>query len=187
MHILADLRTAAHGGPGVDHGALADIGAEIDETGHQHHARRDIGTFAHYAVWNGAKACGLPLVRAPSLELAVDLVPPTTALRSTVLLFHVFQPKAQQDSLLGPLVDMPFAIALRLGHAQLAAVEGCQRILDRLAGFAGGGGRDRIARLPGGFDGGFQACVRHDGCPCPEFRCVAAAYTDKPRSDQCSP
>src|SRR5690606_30568464 len=27
VHVLADLRAAAHGGPGVDHGAFVDVGA----------------------------------------------------------------------------------------------------------------------------------------------------------------
>src|SRR5581483_9985161 len=31
MHALADLGARAHGRPGVDHGGLIDIGAEIDE------------------------------------------------------------------------------------------------------------------------------------------------------------
>ena len=39
VHVLADLRARAHGGPGVDHGAFVDIGADVHVAGHQHHAR----------------------------------------------------------------------------------------------------------------------------------------------------
>jgi hypothetical protein len=37
VHVLADLRAAAHGGPGVDHRAFVDVGADVHVAGHQHH------------------------------------------------------------------------------------------------------------------------------------------------------
>ncbi len=56
MTVFADLRAGADRGPGVDHGPPADIGADIDETGHQHAARRDIGTLAGDGAGHHPKA-----------------------------------------------------------------------------------------------------------------------------------
>ena len=38
VHVLADLRAAADRRPGIDHRTFADVGADVDEAGHQHHA-----------------------------------------------------------------------------------------------------------------------------------------------------
>jgi hypothetical protein len=46
MDVSSDLRAAADRCPCVDHRPLADISAEIDEAGHQHRARGDIGAAA---------------------------------------------------------------------------------------------------------------------------------------------
>src|SRR5438477_15209 len=41
VHVLADLRAGADGGPGVDHAALVDVGPDVDVRGHQHRVFRD--------------------------------------------------------------------------------------------------------------------------------------------------
>src|SRR3546814_10702744 len=56
--------------------AFADMGAQIDEAGHQHRARRDIGAAPHDRAGNGAKARLPEIVLAPALELRRHLVPP---------------------------------------------------------------------------------------------------------------
>src|SRR5690606_3730745 len=84
MHILADLRAGAHGSPGIDHGALADIGAQIDEGRHQHHARRDIGGAAHDGAGHGAQPGPFELVGAPAVEFGWNLVPPDRVARPTL-------------------------------------------------------------------------------------------------------
>ena len=58
---------------------------------------------------------------------------------------------------------MPIAVILFLCHPQPAAIQRVQRVLDRLAGLAGGRGRDLVARLPCGFDGGFQLGIGGHG------------------------
>ena len=44
MHVLADLRARAHGGPGVDHGAFINVGADVDVGRHEHHVLGDVRT-----------------------------------------------------------------------------------------------------------------------------------------------
>src|SRR6056297_1189074 len=138
VHVLADLRAAAHGGPCIHHRAFTHMGAKVHEAWHQYDTGRDIGGFAHHAVGHGTKPRRFPVGLAPALELAVDLVPPAATLRAAVLHLHVLDAKAQQNRLLGPLVHMPVAIVLPFGHAQLARIERIQRRLDGLAGFAPG-------------------------------------------------
>jgi hypothetical protein len=57
VHILADLRAGADRGPGVDHGVFADIGADVDEARHQHHALADVRTAPHHRARNHAETC----------------------------------------------------------------------------------------------------------------------------------
>mmetsp|Transcript_18116 Transcript_18116/g.28068 ORF Transcript_18116/g.28068 Transcript_18116/m.28068 type:complete len:296 (-) Transcript_18116:65-952(-) len=161
VHVLADLRAGSNSGPGIHHGALVHIGAQVHKRRHQNHARRNKGRLADDTVGDSAEARSLPLIVAPALELAVDLVPPAAALRTAILLFHVLDAKTKQHSLFGPLVHMPAAIVLLLRHAQAAAIKGSQSILNRIAGLSRGGGRDGVTRLPGGFNGGFKLCVGH--------------------------
>src|SRR3546814_16109229 len=62
--------------PAVHHRAFADMGAQIDEAGHQHRARRDIGAAPHDRAGNGAKARLPEIGLAPALELRRPLVTP---------------------------------------------------------------------------------------------------------------
>ena len=66
---LPDLSAGADGGPGVDHRAGSDMGAEVDEARHQHDLRRDIGGIANDAVGNGAKAGGAKPGFVPAVKL----------------------------------------------------------------------------------------------------------------------
>src|SRR5215813_13719274 len=50
--------------------------AQVDEGGHQHHARRHIGRAAHHAAGHRAEAFLLEARRGPAFELGIDLVPP---------------------------------------------------------------------------------------------------------------
>src|SRR5207248_1642803 len=58
MHIFSDLRAGAHRRPGVNHGALVDIGTDVDVRGHEHRVARDIRTPAHHGRRHDAKAGG---------------------------------------------------------------------------------------------------------------------------------
>ncbi len=139
MHVLTNLGTGANGRPGINHGALIDMGPEVHEGRHQNHARRDIGRFANNAIGHGTETCLFPLGFTPALELAVDLVPPAGALRAAGLLFHILDAEAQQHCLLGPLVDMPVATVLTLSHTQLAGIQCVQGLFDRIALLTCGG------------------------------------------------
>src|SRR5690606_13926218 len=76
VDVLADLGAAAHGGPGIDHGAFVDIGADIDETGHQDDVLADKGRLAGDRTGNGAEAGVAKGILAPAFELGRHLVPP---------------------------------------------------------------------------------------------------------------
>ncbi len=105
--VLADLRAGADRRPGVDHGAGIHIGAEIDERGHQHHARRDIGGAAHDAARHRAKAGGAEILVVPIVEFRRHLVPPGRMRRPARNDAHVVETKRQQHRLLQPLIDVP--------------------------------------------------------------------------------
>jgi hypothetical protein len=66
VHALADLRAAADRRPGIDHRAFADIGAEVDEAGHQHHALGDEGAAPHDRAGHHAEAGLAEAVHRPS-------------------------------------------------------------------------------------------------------------------------
>ncbi len=59
MAILADLRARADGGPGVDHCAFADIGADVHIGRHQDRILRNEGAAAHSGRGHRTKARGL--------------------------------------------------------------------------------------------------------------------------------
>ena len=118
--LRADLRAASHRGPGVHHGAAADMGADIDEAGHQHHAGRDVGAAAHHRARHGAEA-GLPgSGRRPSRRTSSAPCPTPARRRRPASARESLQPERQQHRLLQPLVDPPARLG-RLGHPRLAA------------------------------------------------------------------
>ncbi len=164
MHVLADLRAGADGRPGVDHRPLADIGAEIDEGGHQHRIRCDIGGAADHAVRNGAEPGLLELVDAPAVEFGGNLVPPDGFARSASDEFHRIEAEGEEHRLLEPLVDRPGAVLTAFSDAYLAAVEQVQRRFHGVANRAAGAGVDGVAPFESGLDRlrqGGEVVVRH--------------------------
>lgn len=89
--ICAQLPTVARG---VHHRAGSDMGAQVDEAGHQDGARRDIGAAAHDAGGHGAEAGRAPSASPPSTNLLSTLSPPAAALRAARLQAHVLHAKA---------------------------------------------------------------------------------------------
>ena len=149
VHVLADLRAAADGGPCIHHRARVHIGPR---------GSRNSASAPRPARYrpSGARRSWAPRGKpadfhSPSPQrgpFAVDLVPPAAALGAARLHFHVLQAEAQQHRLFRPLVHVPVAVVLPLGHAQRPAVERGQRRLDRLARLTLGGGGDRVAGPP---------------------------------------
>src|SRR5262249_29607864 len=74
--ILADLRAGADRRPGIDHGALVDISAEIDEGRHQHYAGRNESRTPHHTARHRAEASSAEARIVPIVEFGGDLVPP---------------------------------------------------------------------------------------------------------------
>ena len=130
VDVLADLRTAAHGRPGVDHRALTDIGADVHEAGHQDRALGDVRAAPHDRAGHRAEPGGAEIGLRPAAELRRHLVEPVARTRTIVDQDIVVQAERQEDGLLQPLVDGPAAMAVRLGHARLAPVEQRQRTVD---------------------------------------------------------
>jgi len=120
-----------------------------------------MGRVAHNRRWHGTETSGAEFVFAPIPELAVNLVPPVAALGAARLQLHVLQPEAEQHRLLGPLVHVPFAAFLPLGHPEPAPVKRAQRFLYGLADLTSRLRRYFITLLPGGFDGGFKLFPVH--------------------------
>ncbi|MPM75679.1 hypothetical protein SDC9_122673 [bioreactor metagenome] len=152
MNVLADLGAGADSGPSIDHGTFIDVGADVDEGGHQYGVLGDERTFAGEGTGHDTEAAGLELLFGPPLELGIDLV--VEADVAGFLDAVVAGAEGEQNGLLGPLVDHPFAIDL-LGDTQLAAVEIADHGFDDL---------DRVGRLgrqlgtlfPEFVDGGLQ-------------------------------
>ena len=161
----ADLRAGADRGPAVDHRALVDIGAEIDEGRHQHDVLADEGSAPHDGARHRAEAGLFEFVGGPAFELGGHLVPPDRIAGAALDDFHRIEPERQKHGLLQPLVHRPVSVRAAFGHAGLAAVEQVERLFDRLADFAPGRGRDLVAIVEGGLDRRFKGLevVLHRG------------------------
>ena len=112
---------------------LLDIGAEIDEAGHQHDVRRDVGGVPHDAARHRAKARARELVGAPAGELGGHLVPPAGAARPA--LDRAPAGRRRNDSstaFFSHWWTCQRAVDL-LGDAQAAGIEPVERGLDRRA------------------------------------------------------
>ena len=81
--------------------------AEIDEAGHQHDARGDVGRAAHDAARHGAKAGLAESRRVPAGELGRHLVPPDRIAGPALDHRHVVEAEGEQHRLLQPLMDGP--------------------------------------------------------------------------------
>src|SRR5690606_30866253 len=157
--VLADLRAGADGGPGVDHGARADVRADVDERRHQHHVLADEAAAARDHAWHHAHAELAESGLVELLEAQRDLVPERR--RVAVHQLHVLHAEVQQHRLLQPFVDGPAALAVGLGDAQLAGLHAFDDALDHgsrraLKLFGGEGG----AALPGAFHHELQFVTR---------------------------
>ncbi len=140
------------------------MGAEIDEGGHQHRARRDEGRAADDAIGNGTEAGALEFMGAPAGELRGHLVPPGRIARTVLDDFHRVEAEGEKHRLLQPLVHGPNPVITAACHPHLAGIEQVQRLLDAVANLAAGGNGYLIAVVPGGFDGLFK-CGKIGGHP----------------------
>ena len=156
VHVLADLGAGADGRPGIDHGALVDIGADVDEARHQHDALADMAPSGgrRRRARRGSRPRGTG--SRPSLRTWRAPCPTSWSRRGrrrsrTLSLRR----KLQQHGLLQPLVDLPVAVAPLFGDAGLAAVEQLQRLArPPRAPRPWCCEIDLGPRLPGGVDGG---------------------------------
>ena len=123
MNIGSDLRTGAHGRPGVDHRARADPGADVHVARHHHDSRRKERSIARDGRRNDAHA--KPFVVALEGNLVV------VGERADLLGFHLAQAEVFEDRFLRLLVDAP-AVAVRFGDAHVAAVEPGDDLFDAL-------------------------------------------------------
>jgi hypothetical protein len=155
--VRADLGAAAYAGKSIDHRALADIGADIDEAGHKHAARRDIGTFPRHGARHHAEARLVKARIVPSGKLARHLVESRMAGAAAFHHAVVVEAEAKENGLFKPLIDLPAAITIGLCHARLAAVEHGERAFDGIAHVTAVG-RDRGPVIPGSFDGLGELC-----------------------------
>jgi len=95
VDVAADLGAAADGRPGVDHRALTDARAEIDEAWHQHRARRDKGALADDRAGDRAKPRRFIFGSPPAMKFGIDLVPPAAATGPTGDDAHRIEPERQ--------------------------------------------------------------------------------------------
>ncbi len=91
------------------------------------------------------------------------------AVHATIARTHddvVVQAEAEQHGLLQPLMSRPDTVPAASGDAGLAGIQQGQGLFDGLAHLALGRRRDVGARLPGGFDHGFELSqIGHEGSP----------------------
>src|SRR5690606_33314824 len=161
VHVPADLRAGADRGPGIDHGALAHMGTDVDEARHQHHVAAEVGSAARHRARHHAHAHRAEALGVEAGEAGLDLVPERRRLR--VHHGHVVDAEVQQHRLLQPFVHLPAAAGLRLGHAQRAALQAGHGLLDRRPQRFDPVRRQRRALLPGLLD---PALVSRCQCRC---------------------
>src|SRR5690606_16850560 len=93
VNVPADLGAGADGRPGVDHGVLADIGAEINEGGHQNGPGGYVGRATYDRRGHGTEAGLLEIDPAPAVEFRRDLVPPDGGARPALDDLHGIEPE----------------------------------------------------------------------------------------------
>ena len=108
VHVLADLRAGTDRGPGIHHRAAVDVGADVDETRHQHHVRSDIGALAHDGVRHHADARGADGGLADVRILERHLVEKTRVAGFDGAI--VVRPEIKQHRLLQPVMYDPPAV-----------------------------------------------------------------------------
>src|SRR5471032_1658698 len=133
VDVLADLRAGADGGPGVDHRAFIDVGADVDVGRHQHDVLGDEGAAACDGRRHHAEAALGEIFRRVVGELGRHFV---VELHGAVGRHDdvVLKPERQQHGFLDPLVDDPRAAGF-VGHADGAGVEARDDVRDGVAQF----------------------------------------------------
>src|SRR5687767_5532729 len=101
MTVLTDLRAAAYGGPGVDHGAGSDVGADVHVARHDDGTRLDVCAVAHRARRHHAHASLVEVV------FERDLVEELEGRAGHLL--HWTDREIEQHRLLHPGVSRPLA------------------------------------------------------------------------------
>ena len=135
MHVFADLRAAAHGGPGVHHGAFVHVGADVDVRGHQDRPFGDVAAAPRHGWRHHAHAGGFHRLRVQVGEFGLYFVE-----KAQVACAHdrvVFEAERQQHGLFDPLVHGPLAHALARGHTQAAFVELADDVFNGVGHFFG--------------------------------------------------
>src|SRR5690606_24378423 len=121
-----DLRAAADGRPGVDHGAAADVRADVDVARHEHRAGLDEAAAAGGGGRDDAD------VGAGPVALEGDLVEVLVGAKLDRL--QLADGEVEEDRLLDPRVDRPRRPRrARGGDPQLAAIERGDHLLDGVA------------------------------------------------------
>src|SRR5690606_36736327 len=123
VHVLADLGAASDCRPGVDHRAFIDVGADVDEARHQHHAPGDVAAAPRHGAGDHAEARVAEAVLAPAFELARHLVIGRRACGTALYHADIVEAEREEHGLLEPLVDLPAALAVGFGDLRLATVE----------------------------------------------------------------
>ncbi len=130
VHVFADLRAGTHGCPGVDHRTLVDIGANVDERGHQNHIARDVTAPARNSGRNHAKAALRKTLGIVVNKLRGHFVIKLHGTRRHRLI--VLQAKRQQDRFLDPLVNLPLPFVL-LSDPQATRIKFFKYMLNSLS------------------------------------------------------
>src|SRR5579875_1938 len=111
---------------------------------------------AHDRARHRTKAGGAEPRLVPAFEFGAHLVEPGRATARGIARTAgdrrgIGEPEGEQDRLLEPLIDEPFAAAL-LGDARLPGIQSVERRLDGVAQLAIGCRRDAVALFPSGLD-----------------------------------
>ena len=148
MDILANLGTTTHGGPGIDHCSLVNIGANIDITWHQDNTFGQKGTMARNGMWHHTDA--LCCITRFQWNFVMIFKNPY------LVGMHVLDRKVKYDGFLDPFIDLPSIVGWRC-TAQYALIT---KINDLFNGSNGFSIFEEFSILPGAFYNGFK-CM-HD-------------------------
>ena len=139
MDVFTHLRAGTDGGPCIDHGALVNVGADIDVTGHQNSALGDIAATTCHSGRHHANTAGFHFFFAQMGKFSRNLV-----IKAQVACFDnfvVFQTERQQHRFFDPLVCGPLANRLAGGYPHTASVHLGNHVFHRIANFLRGVGR----------------------------------------------
>ena len=135
MTALADLRAASHRGPRIHHRAFAHEGADVDETRHQHHVLADVAAGAHHGARHHTHTRSTEGGLIEAGKARRHFVPERGG--HGIHQRHVLGTEIQQHRFFQPLVDLPAAIPVGLGHPQRALLQSGNRLIHCRAHAAG--------------------------------------------------